>query len=109
MAAQGPASPSSSPPLHPPSHNSEHPLDADGAGVATHPKIVSFRSSSSHNRGSIDVMNEQSPLLRPRSSDEEDSGLKVVSPLSDEDWQGGNDEETRSSWYLLLLTLSGLG
>lgn len=53
-------------------------------------------------------MNEQSPLLRPRSSDEEDSGLKVVSPLSDEDWQGGNDE-TKSSWYLLLLTLSGLG
>lgn len=54
-------------------------------------------------------MNEQSPLLRPRSSDEEDSGLKVVSPLSDEDWQGGNDEEAKSSWYLLLLTLSGLG
>jgi solute carrier family 45, member 1/2/4 len=107
MAAQGPTSPPSSP-LHP-SHNSEYPLDADGAGVATHPKIVSFRSSFSHNRESIDAMNEQSPLLRPRSSDEEDSGLKVVSPLSDEGWQGGNDEETKSSWYLLLLTLSGLG
>ena len=97
MAAQDPASPSSSPPLHPP-HNSEHPLDADSA-----------RSSFSHNRGSIDTTDEQSPLLRPRSSDGEDSGLKVVSPLSDEDWQGGNDEETKSSWYLLLLTLSGLG
>ena len=54
-------------------------------------------------------MNEQSPLLLPRSSNEEDSGLKVISPLSDEDWQEDNDEETKSSWYLLLLTLSGLG
>ncbi|OCL05932.1 hypothetical protein AOQ84DRAFT_224356 [Glonium stellatum] len=53
-------------------------------------------------------MSEQSPLLRPRSSDEEDAGLKVLSPLSDEDWQD-NGEETKSSWYLLLLTLAGLG
>ncbi|OCK78025.1 hypothetical protein K432DRAFT_418248 [Lepidopterella palustris CBS 459.81] len=54
-------------------------------------------------------MNEQSPLLQPRNSDEEESGLKVVSPLGDEDWLGDGEEETKSSWYLLLLTLSGLG
>jgi solute carrier family 45 protein 1/2/4 len=57
----------------------------------------------------MDVIHEQSPLLQPRRSEEEDSGLKVVSPLSDDDWQADGEEETKSSWYLMLLTLSGLG
>jgi solute carrier family 45 protein 1/2/4 len=47
--------------------------------------------------------------MRPRSSDEVDELYKVVSPIESDDWQGDADENTKSSWYLILLTLSGLG
>lgn len=53
-------------------------------------------------------MNENSPLLQPRRSEEEE-GLKVISPLSDDDWNAEAEEETKSSWYLLLLTIGGMG
>ena len=53
-------------------------------------------------------MNEQSPLLSPAQDDE--NGLKrVPSHLSDDDWNPEAGEDTKSSWYLLLLTLGGLG
>ena len=45
------------------------------------------------------MSSEQDPLLK-----------EVLSPLSDDDWQGEHHvEETKSSWYLFLLTLGGLG
>lgn len=82
---------------------------SDGA-VAPHPKVVSFRSSISTSRPHLDFINEQSPLIMPRRSEEESSLLKVVSPMgSDDDWQLDADEETKSSFYLFLLTLGGLG
>jgi solute carrier family 45, member 1/2/4 len=78
-----------------------------------HPKIVTFkRGSSEVGRASLDMVNEQSPLIRPTNLEEEESGLKAVSPLSDEDfWEQNADtsEDTKSSWYLFLLTLGGLG
>ncbi|KAJ9662964.1 hypothetical protein H2201_005841 [Coniosporium apollinis] len=88
---------------------------ANGGPVAHHPKVVSFRrDSSNHPRPSksIDIlrapMNEQSPLLHPRRPSDE-SYLKDVSPLDDDDWEAEGHEDTKSSWYLLLLTLGGLG
>ncbi|EKG15878.1 Major facilitator superfamily domain general substrate transporter [Macrophomina phaseolina MS6] len=55
-------------------------------------------------------MNETSPLLSARTSAEEEDGLKdVASPSSDDDWDAEAGEETKSSWYLLLLTLAGGG
>lgn len=58
-------------------------------------------------------MNEQSPDVIPaRMSSEVDPLLKeVLSPIgSDDDWQGEQQvEETKSSWFLFLLTFGGLG
>jgi len=91
--------PSQSSPRHPPEPS---------GGVAVHPKVVSFR------RSSLDppmeqIINEQSPLIRPRTSEEVDSLYKVVSPVESDDWQGDDEEETKSSFFLFLLTLGGLG
>jgi solute carrier family 45 protein 1/2/4 len=61
----------------------------------------------------VEFINDLSPLVIPtRMSSEVDPLLKeVVSPLgSDDDWQGEHHvEETKSSFYLFLLTLCGLG
>lgn len=68
-------------------------------------------------RRSSEPMHEQSPLLMPRTSQELYGAAKVVSPLespgntsSDDMWdEDANIQKTKSSWYLFLLTLGGLG
>ncbi|KAF2657433.1 hypothetical protein K491DRAFT_327214 [Lophiostoma macrostomum CBS 122681] len=55
-----------------------------------HPKVVKFRRTSSVDAPLREFINESSPLVRPRASTEVDPLLK-------------------SSWYLFLLTLGGLG
>lgn len=76
--------------------------------VAAHPKVVSFRRSS--DAPIEEYISEQSPLIRPRSSHEDNSLLKVVSPVGSDEWEGDVvDEETKSSFFLFLLTLGGLG
>lgn len=61
-----------------------------------------------------DDVNESSPLLRARAS--EDVGplpplSNLTSPRSDESWdvEGGLEQESKSSWYMFLLTLSIAG
>ncbi|KAK5015364.1 hypothetical protein LTR16_003683 [Cryomyces antarcticus] len=53
-------------------------------------------------------LHEQSPLLSPQSQDGRSVPpiTQVISPLDDEAWNDGPSEETKSSWYLVLLTLS---
>ncbi|KAF2404550.1 hypothetical protein EJ06DRAFT_469817 [Trichodelitschia bisporula] len=53
--------------------------------------------------------NEQSPLLSPRSSADVRSPSKVPSQLSDDDWQANRHLESKSSWFMFLLTLGGIG
>jgi solute carrier family 45 protein 1/2/4 len=68
-------------------------------------KGVSFRDRRTS-------LNESSPLLLPRTSGEIYGAAKVISPLgvSDDDmWDEEAEQETKSSWYLFLLTLGGLG
>ena len=55
------------------------------------------------------VINETSPLMRPRSSADFDGLDKVISPIDSDDWQGDDADETKSSFFLFLLTLGGLG
>ncbi|KAH0014338.1 hypothetical protein KCU78_g8718, partial [Aureobasidium melanogenum] len=55
-----------------------------------------------------DDQNETSPLIRPRSESLE-SPLTISSmpsPEDSENWDNVNTEETKSQWYLILLTLS---
>jgi solute carrier family 45 protein 1/2/4 len=69
------------------------------------PKVTSFRRES---RDHSDY-NEQSPLLPPARPSEDNDGMKVFSPLDDDsDWEA-DQEETKSSWYMLLLTFGGFG
>lgn len=78
--------------------------------MAQHPKVVSFRRSSE--APPEEYINENSPLIRPRMSGEVDvdSLYNTVSPLDSEDWDGqGDEEETKSSLFMFLLTLGGLG
>ncbi|KAK8247671.1 hypothetical protein HDK77DRAFT_481158 [Phyllosticta capitalensis] len=82
------------------------------SNIPSTPKTVTFKElsppSSPPPSPAYDPMNEQSPLLSPAQDDE--NGLKrVPSPLSDDDWNPEAGEDTKSSWYLLLLTLGGLG
>jgi solute carrier family 45 protein 1/2/4 len=72
-------------------------------------KNVSFRRNS-NDPPMEQIINESSPLMRPRLSEEVDELDKDISPLDSEDWQGDFDEEeTKSSFFLFLLTLGGLG
>lgn len=55
--------------------------------------------------------NEQSPLLAPKRSEDAPSLpplAGVMSPDHEDPWEDGLDPkpETKSSWYLILLTLS---
>jgi solute carrier family 45, member 1/2/4 len=79
--------------------------------VASHPKVVSFRRSMEPGRGSMEPVSEQSPLLLPRTSmnETEHPLLRVISPIGSDDWDADADVETKSTWYLFLLTLGGLG
>jgi solute carrier family 45 protein 1/2/4 len=86
------------------------------------PKLVSFgRDTSGGGRPTtegrprvdfIEEATEHSPFIQPgRMSREIDPLLKeTMSPLDDDDWQGEQQtEETKSSWFLFLLTFGGLG
>ncbi|KAF2004389.1 hypothetical protein P154DRAFT_519261 [Amniculicola lignicola CBS 123094] len=97
-------SPSNTPPPEPPRQprgilSNAHP----------HPKQVAFRNFSP-SRLSMDHVNENSPLIRPTVSTE---GLqKIISPIGsddDDEWPVDAEEETKSTLYLFLLTLGGLG
>ena len=72
-------------------------------------KVVSFRRDSSSRprlSKSSDQISEQSPLLIPRQSYDGINGLPPVSPISDDDWNGEDKEETKSTGYLALLALT---
>lgn len=53
--------------------------------------------------------NEQSPLLRSSESADEPSPFKIGEDGDDNVWQDEDDQETKSSWYMLLLTIGSFG
>ncbi len=61
-----------------------------------------------------DDLDEQSPLLAPSGTDDDDR-YKGLPPLedegaaADEDTWMGEEKENRSTWYLFLLTVGGFG
>jgi hypothetical protein len=74
----------------------------------TYSNIITSRNNPKRTSSDAEDMNEDSPLLQARDSDDEPSPLKIVADLEDEIWQE-EEKETRSSWYLFLLTLGSLG
>jgi hypothetical protein len=65
------------------------------------PKVINTRRASRDG----DEVNEQSPLLAA-AEDPDDS--KPNTPLSEDDWVM-DEQESKSSWYMFLLTLGGFG
>ncbi|KAF1851211.1 uncharacterized protein K460DRAFT_401236 [Cucurbitaria berberidis CBS 394.84] len=116
--AGSPSPPAASPaPPGPPSPRD--PLKLDTASRSRpRPKLVSFGRTelsdgrtTSDGRPNVDGRPHVEFITEPRMSSEVDPLLKeVLSPLSDDDWMGEHHvEETKSSWFLFLLTFGGLG
>lgn len=59
---------------------------------------------------SVEILDEQSPLLSPKQSSdgEGDARWRGDSPANILEWNDGDGQETKSVWYLILLTL-GIG
>ena len=59
---------------------------------------------------SLERQNEQSPLLSPQQTLDGDGGARrrADSPADILEWDEGDGQETKSVWYLFLLTL-GIG
>ena len=99
--------------------------DSDGNTVPQHTndgsithssKAVAFRRGSEESRSSsiihsmdgVKGNNEFSPLLEPQREGEVPRFASVVSPEADRNWEDlePEGEETKSSWYLFLLTIA---
>lgn len=57
---------------------------------------------------SLDLLNESSPLLSPQQADLQDGHTLPLpsTPSGMLDWSEEDEEESKSVWYLFLLTLS---
>lgn len=80
----------------------------ESAGDYTRRALASAKNGSRRSQ-SLDLLNEQSPLLSPqRPADEDDtSTIQPGTPGLALDWDDDDEEEeTKSVWYLFLLTLS---
>ncbi|MCJ1339359.1 hypothetical protein MMC09_004648 [Bachmanniomyces sp. S44760] len=91
---------------------SEHglPQDSPPAYEATEgdhaPRDGSHARTPRANR-SLELLNEQSPLLSPQYAlDEHDPLRRESTPADTLDYNDGPDEKSKSVWYLFLLTLS---
>jgi hypothetical protein len=74
--------------------------------------VVGAVQHSSSTRPSMDNethSNEQSPLLRETDLQDEPSPLKIAQDGDDDEWQDEDSQESKSSWYMLLLTIGGFG
>ncbi|KAI9704699.1 MAG: hypothetical protein M1820_005447 [Bogoriella megaspora] len=95
-------------------HDEDSALVIGDGPIREHSKPTPLHRDSDHRRStSMDgakVTNEFSPLLEPQRDVPETQFASVVSPLSNDGWQEREleheVEETKSSWYLLALTLS---
>ncbi|CAI6333433.1 unnamed protein product [Periconia digitata] len=83
------------------------PSEQTSSGNAPAPKAVSFGGD----RLAVqeDIISEHSPLLRPGSSEDGGELVKMISP--EDNWVDDDpvNEETKSTLFLFLLTLGGLG
>ena len=55
---------------------------------------------------SFEILNEESPLLSPTNPQDESLIREDIIPENRLDWTDGEAEESKSVWYLFLLTLS---
>ena len=60
---------------------------------------------------SLDLLNESSPLLSPQPAEFQEGNIQPLpgTPSGMLDWSEDDEEESKSVWYLFLLTLSMAG
>ncbi|MBE7181078.1 MAG: hypothetical protein INR71_07695, partial [Terriglobus roseus] len=95
-----------------PGSSPSHPSDKasmDDGNIKPSPSafLLSSPPGTPSRVASREAVTEQSPLLQARDSSDA-SSLKPVSSLGSDEWNH-QQEETKSSWWLFLLTLGGLG
>ena len=100
------------------SNNADAPRRPRPSPISTARPPSSRRDTSSRKQSqesteqNEDYGNEQSPLLHPQDGDGDDESLKAVSPIdaaSDRLLVSREEQQTKSSWYMFLLTLGGIG
>lgn len=79
----------------------------ESAGNYTRRALASAKSGAQRSP-SLDLLNENSPLLSPQRpiDDDDTSTIQPGTPALALDWVDDDEEETKSVWYLFLLTLS---
>ncbi|KAL8710983.1 MAG: hypothetical protein Q9220_004582 [cf. Caloplaca sp. 1 TL-2023] len=84
-----------------PPHHRDH---ENGNAIPDTP--VRFSKDDIRGKASLDVLNENSPLLSPVRGDDEDSSISGT-PADELDYLDGEEKEpSKSIWYLFVLTLS---
>ena len=76
--------------------------------IQTSQSVPSPPESATNPRSSLESLDEHSPLLSAAHSFQDDDYVfeRIHTPAHTLDWQDGQAEETKSTWYLFLLTLS---
>lgn len=102
-------------------HRQQSYQDNDENNAAPHHKSVSFGTAGKRTRRSTDTrrgsrsidmkeQDESSPLIRAAGASDDMASMSpltaVGSPDALDDWMEDEKQETKSSWYLLLLTLA---
>ena len=68
---------------------------------------VRFSKTDSRGKPSLDLLNEASPLLSPQRRDDDESPIASGTPADELDYLDGEEQaESKSHWYLFVLTLS---
>ena len=84
----------------------ELPPQYETTEVNQHNRPVSTNITPKRGR-SLELLNENSPLLAPQYLEDDDRLLQgSTTPAGRLDWNEGEAEESKSVWYLFLLTLS---
>lgn len=66
-----------------------------------------FSKAEARNKASLDLLNEDSPLLLPQRLEDDRGSIDSDTSVDELDFLDGEEkEESKSAWYLFVLTLS---
>lgn len=82
---------------------STYPDEEDNEGIVQSPL-----DSDKHGKSSMEAPKEYSPLLTPRREEDDNNPLQSGTSTNIFEHNGDDEEESKSHWYLFILTL-GIG
>ncbi|KAL8739342.1 MAG: hypothetical protein Q9181_000073 [Wetmoreana brouardii] len=79
--------------------------DIDGENYSDSP--LPFSKADPRGKASLEVLNENSPLLTPQRIEDDEGTISSGTPVDELDYLDGEEQvESKSVWYLFVLTLS---